>query len=371
MTDNLIIGGGVYGAAVAFALASRGAGCRLIEARRLGAGASSGPGRRGVRANLRDPRELPLIRRALALWPELHQRLGVAPLFERTGHVQLIERERDRAEAEARVLLQTAMGIDSRLLDAGTVRDLEPEVCAAVQAGIHCPGDGVADHSATTRAYAAAARAAGASIDEGVTARRIVVESGRAVAVETAEGGRIPVADRLFVLANAGAAPLLSPHIALPLWNLAFQVLLSRPLDQMPVRHLVGHASRRLALKAEPGNRLMISGGYVGRWDAATGSGHPIRDEVAANVADAVATYPALDGIEIETADTGHLESLSPDGVPVIDRVPGTANAWFATAWNGHGWAIAPAVAELIAAWALEGDRPPLLAPFTAGRFAA
>ena len=44
MVEHLIIGGGVYGAAVAWELASRGEACRLLEARRIGAGASSGRG---------------------------------------------------------------------------------------------------------------------------------------------------------------------------------------------------------------------------------------------------------------------------------------------------------------------------------------
>lgn len=371
MTEHLIIGGGVYGTAVAFALASRGAGCRLIEAGRLAGAASGGPGRRGVRANGRDPRELPLIRRAHELWPELHERLGVGPLFERTGHILLIERQRDLAAAEARARLQNALGTPSRLLDAAQVRELEPAVNDAVIAGLQCPEDGVADHTATTRAYAAAAAARGAAIEEGVAASRIVIEKGRATAVETGDGRRLPVEGSLLLLANAGVASLIAERLALPVWNLAFQVLLSQPLAEVPVRHLIGHASRQLALKAEPGNRLMISGGYVGRWDATTGTGHPLASEVAANVADAIATYPALDGLAVETADTGHLESVSIDGVPLIDRLPGAENVLFATGWCGHGWAIAPAVAELIAAWTLDGARPALLAPFGLERFAA
>jgi sarcosine oxidase subunit beta len=337
----------------------------------VASGASGGPGRRGVRANGRDPRELPLIKRAHELWPGLHERLGCAPLFERTGHILLIERERDLAAAVARTLMQNRMGTPSKLLDAMELRDFEPEVSDAVIGGLYCPDDGVADHTATTRAYAAAARAAGAAIEEGVTATRLAIEHGRTVAVETADGGRIPVDGTLLVLANPGVEALVRPHVALPVWNLAFQVLLSRPLPQVPVRHLIGHMSRQLALKSEPGGRVMISGGYVGRWDQASGTGTPIPEEVEANVADAVATYPALEGLEVETADTGHLESLSPDGVPIVDYLPGTANALFATAWNGHGWAIAPALAELIAAWALEGRRPEALAPFGARRFGA
>ena len=64
MSKHLIVGGGVYGAAVAWHLAKNGEAVELIEAGKLATGASGGPGRRGVRANGRDVREIPLMVRA-------------------------------------------------------------------------------------------------------------------------------------------------------------------------------------------------------------------------------------------------------------------------------------------------------------------
>lgn len=367
---TLIIGGGVYGAAVAWHLARRGEAVTLLEANTVASGASGGPGRRGVRANCRDHRELPLMARARALWPTLHERLGTEPLFEQTGHLQLIERPIDLPRAATRAALQSRFGIPTSFLSEGETRELEPGVTPFVRAALHCPGDGVAFHARTTRAYAENAAKAGATIREGVRVERLVTRAGRVVAVATAKGEEIPVPDRLFILANAGVRTLVSPWFDLPIWNLCLQVLVSAPLAENPVRHLVGHASRTLSLKREPDGRLMISGGRLGRWDHATGRGTPIPEEVAANVADAVAVYPALEGIEIETADTGHLEADAIDGIPVIDQLPGNPHVIYASGWTGHGWAIAPAVTELLADWALENRRPDLLAPFSAGRFA-
>jgi sarcosine oxidase subunit beta len=371
VTDNLIIGGGVYGAAVAFELTARGAGAHLIEASHIGAGASAGPGKRGVRASGRDPREMPLIRQSRTLWPSLHERLNVAPLYEQTGHVMLIERPEDMVEAEARAAMQNAMGIPTDMVYGDAVRDYEPQVCDQVRAALVCPGDGVADHTATTNAYVAAAKAAGAVIEVGATAARLVCEGARATAIEGADGHRIPVTGNLFVLANAGVSALLADYVELPVWNNAFQVLLSAPLADVPINHLVGHAHRTLSLKSEPGSRIMISGGYQGRWDYERQVGETIATEVAANVADAVAAFPGLAGIEIEVADASHLEAVSIDHVPVIDRLPGVDNVYFATGWSGHGWAIAPAIASLLARWALDGDVPAKLTPFGSSRFTA
>ena len=369
MTEHLIVGGGVYGAAVAWELASRGAAVRLIEARRIAAGASGGPGRRGVRANYRDHRELPLMAQAHEIWPSLHESLDTDPLFERTGHLMLIERPEDLGPAEARVAIQSRLGTPTRLLSEKEVREIEPGLSPAVKAAVFCPEDGVAGHGATTCAYAAAAKAAGAQIREGVAARRLVTRGGRVVAVDTGRGEELSVTGTLYLLANAGVRELVAPWLNLPTWNLPFQVLLSRPLADNPVGHLVGHASRTLSLKREAGNRLMISGGRSGRWDAARDRGQTIPEEVTANVADAVAVYPALEGLEVEVADAGHLEADSIDGIPIIDRVPGLNNVIFATGWSGHGWAIAPAVARLLAAWPMEAARPALLAPFAFSRF--
>ena len=113
----------------------------------------------------------------------------------------------------------------------------------------------------------------------------------------------------------------------------------------------------------------MISGGRPGVWDPATRTGTPIQSEVDLNVADAIATYPSLEGMQIETADTNHLEAESTDHIPIIDSLPGNANVLYAVGWNGHGWAIAPAVAEMLADWVLNGAKPKLLEPFAFSRF--
>ena len=153
MAEFVIIGGGVYGAGVAYWLAKQGADVHLLESKRIGNGASAGPGRRGTRANGRDLRELPLVRLAHEIWPSLHEELGSAPFFERLGHLLLIEREADLQLCHARALLQNQHGTETHILDRDAVRDLEPGVSSNVIAALHCPLDGATDHSAATHAF--------------------------------------------------------------------------------------------------------------------------------------------------------------------------------------------------------------------------
>lgn len=113
----------------------------------------------------------------------------------------------------------------------------------------------------------------------------------------------------------------------------------------------------------------MITGGWLGRRDPETGRGVVDDDQVAGNLADAVAVYPSLADVEIAAMVADRAEAIAHDLVPIIDTVPGTTNALFATGWSGHGWAIAPAVIELLATWAATGDRPDILRPFGLHRF--
>lgn len=371
MAEFVIIGGGVYGAGVAYWLAAQGAEVVLLEARDIGNGASAGPGKRGTRANGRDVRELPLIRLSHEMWPTLHERLGVAPFFERTGHLQLIEREQDLAAAEARQLLQNTFGTETRLLNQSEVRELEPGVSDAILGALYCPMDGVTDHTAATEAYAAAARRAGAQVRTDTRVGQIEYAGDRVVAVVTAAGERISIERGLYMLANAGVQGLLGERLRLPIWSRTFQILITAPVEGPGVSQLIGHMSRTLAVKGEAGNRIMVSGGLPGVWDPATERGTAVAASIAANLADAAAVFPQLEGAEIELADADHLETVSVDGIPVIDNVPGVSNALYATAWCGHGWAIAPAVTEMLATWGLTGRQPDLLAPFSHRRFMA
>jgi glycine/D-amino acid oxidase-like deaminating enzyme len=57
------------------------------------------------------------------------------------------------------------------------------------------------------------------------------------------------------------------------------------------------------------------------------------------------------------------------DGQPVVDRVPGLANAWVSAGHDGTGLLMAPATGRLLAAWIATGEQPQQLASFALSRF--
>ena len=174
------------------------------------------------------------------------------------------------------------------------------------------------------------------------------------------------------MLNNTAVAPLVSGSFgrSLPVWRIFPQAMCTDPVDDPPFRSLFGHAHRRLALKMTADGSVMASGGWRGRWNAERGEGEALPDSVQGNWAEAVRVFPALEGLEPSVARADRAESASVDDIPIIDRLPEAPNVVLGTGWSGHGWAIAPVVAPLIAEWAREGgDAPELLRPFGLDRF--
>jgi sarcosine oxidase, subunit beta len=368
-TDFVIIGAGVYGAATAWHLARAGASVVVLDERDIATRASGGPGRRGVRANGRDLRELALMPEAYALWPSLAEELGAAEFYQRCGHLLLAETDIHASALQARAWMQRARGVATEFLSGDAAREREPGLSKAVRAALHCPDDGVADHSATTRAYARAAKSRGVEFRTFTKALSIDAANARARAVITTSGEEFVAGEAVLVLANSKVAALLSPWQTLPVWSECLQVLVSAPLEQVPFRHLTGHAGRTISLKTEGAERVMISGGWHGHWDPVTEDGVAIDSAIAGNLAEAIAVYPELEGLQIDLADASHLETFTPDAIPIIDQLQALPNVWFATGWCGHGWAIAPVVAEKLAAWVLHGSCAQELEPLRLARF--
>jgi D-amino-acid dehydrogenase len=63
------------------------------------------------------------------------------------------------------------------------------------------------------------------------------------------------------------------------------------------------------------------------------------------------------------------MRPLTPDGLPMLGRVPGFANAYLATGHAMLGVTLAPVTGEAMADLMVTGVPGPVLAPFEPGRF--
>jgi sarcosine oxidase subunit beta len=368
--EFVVIGGGVHGAAVAYELATAGSSVALLEAGRLAERASGGPGKRGVRANLRHSSELPLVQEALDRWPKLDTELGADVGFENVGGLSLIPSQPQLGDiamekAKAHIKLQRSYGIDTQLIDRSELDSLEPGIAEDACAAMYTSNEGIADQRRTTLAYAAAAAGRGATIKEDSRVERVDSSSLRAVL----EDGRTVRASRSIILAtNYGTNDLLerSGLPRLPMWTMVPQALMYRgPSDYAP-RHLVSHISKNFSAKRLADNITMISGGMRGRWNAEQAIGEQVDSMVRDSLGIATEVLPGLAGGTLEAVHATLPETYTPDAVPYIDYLDDERQLFVATGWHGHGFAIAPAVAKHVATWLTAGHRPSQLTNFRA-----
>ena len=137
----------------------------VLEKRLCGAGAS-GVNFGGVRQQGRHLAELPLARRARALWDDLNHLLGEDVEFEATGHIKLARSEADMAELERYAVSAREYGLELTLLGANAVREELPWLGPKVAGASLSPGDGQANPRVVGPAYARLSRKRGAAICE-------------------------------------------------------------------------------------------------------------------------------------------------------------------------------------------------------------
>ncbi|WP_344868752.1 FAD-binding oxidoreductase [Amycolatopsis ultiminotia] len=375
--EYVVVGGGVVGAATAWHLAGRGAEVTLLEAGELASGASGGPGRRGVRAGGRDLRELPLARRALELWPELDTLLAAPTGYRRNGLLSLYDVEIAGVSGwqsmPARRQAQQAAGIPCEIVDRERLDEMQPGISDDVRCALHTPHDGTADHPATTRAFAAAARKLGAAVREHTGVAALSAGNNGSVTLDLADGDRLRATRGVVLAANRSTPRLLRAlaGISLPLWEKATQVTFVTAPPGFRLNHQLGHTRRSLSVKTTDEGSVMLSGGRPGGWDPATGIGTLDPGVLRSTLADLAATLPELAEAEVLAVDNTRADTSTIDLIPVVDTVPGLDSVFVGTGWSGHGFALAPAVAEAFTTWALDGKRPEVLRPFTFDRLGA
>lgn len=376
VADYIIVGAGIFGASLAWHLATGGHSVHVIERNVVASGASGGPGHRGVRANNRDLRELPLAARAVELWPTWSERLGRDSGYERVGGLSIGEQKLVLGRAgsvtlKARAAVQNAYGLRTEILDAAGVRALLPQVSDKVTYALYNPEDGIADHTGTTRAFAAASVERGAVLEEGQKVVGLGTDAAGHGFVKLDDGRELTAGRAVVLAANTQVPALLESAfgISLPIWTFNPQVAQVRVGPELKIDHLVNHQHRTLSIKRADADHITVTGGAVGHWDEKTETGVPDLTVLSASLAALTAVFPSVSANgQVTHLEASRADSSSIDAIPVIDQVPDKP-FFYATGWSGHGFAISPAASEALASWLVDGVRPAVLAPFTEARF--
>lgn len=370
MANILIIGGGITGVATAHAAASLGATVRLLEARRLGA-LASGWTLGGVRQSGRDPAEMDLARRAVAIWPGLAEVLEADVGYHQRGNLRLARTPSEVTRIQALVSDQNALGLDLRFLaDNAAIRAIAPAIGKTVLAASYCPTDGHADPNRTVAAFAAAARRLGADIQEDTPCRRILLSGSKVTAVETDHG--VIEADRIVLAAGFHSPELLAPlGLTLPIDAQIVSVLQTVPMAPL-LDPVFGVANADCAGRQEADGRLRVTTGIsawphpVAGWREA--QLQPTGNQVAEMIQRISQVLPALGNTGVARV-WGGLIDLTPDALPVLDGDCGIEGLIVAAGFSGHGFGIGPMVGRVLADLALGRAPETSVGAFRLNRF--
>jgi len=414
-TGIVIVGGGIIGVCTALFLAEKGHAVVLCEKGRIG-GEQSSRNWGWCRTMGRDTGEIPLALESLRLWRGLNERTARDTGFRQPGILYLCETEKEVADQAAWLDQARQYQVDAHLLRGGGLDNVMPGASAGFIAGMHTPTDGRAEPSMAAPAIAEAARAHGTVILTGCAVRGIDLQGGRVAGVVT-EKGRI--ACDSVVLAGGAWSRLFCGNagVDFPQLKVLASVFRTKPLSGAPEITAAGSVfafrkrldggysiARRNANTAEitpdhfrlladflprlRANRHEIRLG-VGRrtWEELRTRRRWSLDEAtpfeAVRVLDPAPkegilaearsvlsrTFPAFGKMEVAQSWGGMID-VTPDAVPVIDRVERIPGFFIATGFSGHGFGIGPGAGRLMADLVV-GNTPVVdPTPFRLNRFA-
>ena len=414
-TGVVVIGGGIIGVTTAFFLAEKGHAVVLCEKGRIG-GEQSSRNWGWCRTMGRDIGEVPLALESLKLWREMNQRTGRETGFRQAGIMYLCETEQEIAAQESWLNDARQYQVQSHVLRGAALDAVMPGASAGFIGGLHTPTDGRAEPANAAPAIAEAARTLGATILTDCAVRGLDLQAGRVAGVVT-EKGRI--ACDAVVLAGGAWSRLFAGNAGfdLPQLKVLGSVFRTAPIDGGPEITAAGSVfalrkrldggysiARRNANRAEitpdhfrllgdfwprlraSRNEIRLRIGHRSweelrtkrRWTMDEGTPFeatrvldPAPDETILAEGRTVLAqkFPAFAGMRV-VESWGGLMDVTPDAVPVIDRVSRIPGFFIATGFSGHGFGIGPGAGRLMADL-VAGDSPIVdPTPYRLSRFA-
>lgn len=359
-TDTIIIGGGIIGCASAYYLATRGIRSVVLERRGI-ATEASGANAGVVGASGGVPgRTLMHTKKSLELLARDADELGRPVELVRQGRILLAANEDEWAEVQEFAATRQADGVETHLIAADGLRELDAAIGPGFAGAAYVPGDGHVNPFLLTHAYAAGARRLGAEIRLHVEAIRLEVADDAVTGVLT-QTGQIR-ARRVIVAAGAWSSLLLAPlGIEIPVRPGRGQMLVTEPLPPVTARVI---RTPQMGIRQDVHGHVLIGSAVED-----VGYNREVTLPVLSTFCRlATAIVPALKDARIIRTWAG-LRPMTPDSLPIIDTVPGIDGLVLATGHSRTGITYAAVSAWLLTELITEGRTELPLDPFRLERW--
>jgi len=362
--DLIVVGAGIVGAACADAASADGLRVAIVEPGPIGGGATAAAMGHLVAMD-DDPAELALARYSLHQW-EAFAHLKEAE-FSRCGTLWVARGDAELASASTRAARLSAAGVQTHLLDAKTLYELEPALVPGLSGGMLVPREAVVYPPRVARYLVQRAQSHGAQFYAG---RRVQSLARGAAVLDDGSTLSGPV-----LVATGCALPDLLPQ--LPMRARKGHLVITERYPDL-LRHQLlelgyadsahGDADSSVAFNVQPRPTGQILIGSSREFSAPDATVSPAM--LQRMLERSFAFIPALRDVQALRAWTG-FRPTTPDGRPYLGAVPGSQDQWVAAGHEGLGVTTALGSARLMLDL-IQGRQPAIdPTPYAPSRMAA
>jgi len=353
MSKVAVIGGGIVGVATAYELAKLGEEVVLFEKNYFGSG-STFRCATGIRAQFTDEANVRLMRYSVERWERLEEELEADIGFSQTGYLFLATGEEEVEAFEANIRLQNRFGVPTRLVSMDEAKEIVPILnTEPFSAGAWNPRDGKANPFKTLFAYLSRAKELGVDAREHVKVIALEREGSAITAVRYRSNGKIESirVDAVINATNAWA-PVINEMAGLkrdivPIKAYKHQLVKTEPLGRGQAEPLVcppGWNNAYIIQDGEDGG--IICGAGIEHEAKNLSDVEPTCDFLRGALRYALMMAPPLKYAHVIRQWAGFY-AKTPDKNPAIGKL--LEDFYIAAGFSGHGFMMAPAVAQAIA----------------------
>jgi len=364
----LVIGAGIIGAAVADAMARRGARVTVLDMRPPGHGASRASA--GILAPYTEAHPdaplLPLGVRSLDLYDDFvagaRERSGRAIEYARTGTLEVALDAHRAGELRASFRQLVTAGVAAEWFDGAAVRAIEPALAPEAVAALAISRHGHVGVESLVAALVQSARFAGATFESPVEAIDLTPEVD---GIRVGAGDRRYIADAVVVASGSWAQRLRLPgRTPMPVRPVRGQLLHLRWPDDGPPRQVVW-GPHCYAVPWADGSLLVGATVEDAGFDE-----RPTVEGVRALTGAVAELLPAARRASVDAIRVG-LRPAMPDGLPAVGPLSADPRIVAATGHYRNGILLAPWTAEVVSRYLIDGVRDASLEITRPDRFRA
>ncbi|MDT5216292.1 MAG: hypothetical protein QOK18_4531 [Mycobacterium sp.] len=357
--DVVIVGGGIEGAAAAWALAERGVTDVLVVERNTVGSGMTGKSSGIVRCHYGVSSLAAMATVGLEVFESAEALFGHDIGFRQNGYVVGVG-EPNVESLRKSLAAQRAVGVQTEEVDSAEVAKMWPFAeLAPFAAFAFEPRGGFGDAYQTAQAFAVAARGAGVRVRQGTAMTDLLLDGDRVTGVRLSDGTQVD-ASTVVVATGVWTKPLLARYgIDVPIRVVREQLVMIAPgVDKDAVCRLPVFSDlvSLQYIRPEPNGELLFGNSDLSHVQDADPDAYLNRagDDFIDVTVDRVGNrFPGFADAAITSSYAGCYD-VTPDWNPVISRT-GLDGLVVAAGFSGHGFKIAPAVGQLVADLVIDG----------------